>query len=332
MKVLFFTSSSQDYLADSVLHGMRTILGNDCIDYPKCEVLYKNYKNTHNDIYGRGFTLYTGLLDDIEIDRINIDHKIKSNYFDLIVLGNIQRQFGWFLQYRPWLNRKNSIIIDGEDTPHPYPARGFWWRKPYYWFLPKAHKDFLYFKREWTSETHFRLWMRLFPLKTRQYLSQSKNLRQISFSIPYEKIVKVLPIKTKLFPKHIVDEEVANLVEGSSTKYAFENEKDYYADLQTSKFGVTTKRSGWDCMRHYEIAANGAVICFKELDKKENTCAPHGLNTKNSIFYTNAKDLFDKVNNLTELEYQKLQEASILWAIQHTTDNVAKYILKLINI
>lgn len=331
MKILFLTSSTQDYLADSILHGMRTCFGNNCIDYPKCEVLYKNYNKKHNDIYGRGFTLYTGLLDDIEIDRINIDHKIKSNYFDLIVLGNIQRQFGWFLQYRPWLNRKNTIIIDGEDTPHPYPAHGFWWRKPYYWFLPKAHKDFLYFKREWTPETHFYLWVRLFPLKIRHYLTQSKNLRQISFSIPYEKIVKVSSIKTKLFPKHIVDEEVANLVEGSNTKYAFENENDYYVDLQASKFGITTKRAGWDCMRHYEIAANGAVICFKDLDKKVNTCAPHGLNSKNSIFYTNAKDLFDKVNNLTELEYQKLQEASISWALQHTTENVAKYILKLTN-
>ena len=35
-----------------------------------------------------------------------------------------------------------------------------------------------------------------------------------------------------------------------------------------SRFGVTTKKSGWDCMRHYELAASGCVPCFRDLEEK----------------------------------------------------------------
>jgi tRNA uridine 5-carboxymethylaminomethyl modification enzyme len=77
MKILFFTSSIEDYLADPTLHGLRLLYGKDCVDYPKCEILYKNCpEQTRKQIRGNGFTLYTGLLDDIDIDRFNIEDKI----------------------------------------------------------------------------------------------------------------------------------------------------------------------------------------------------------------------------------------------------------------
>ena len=85
MKILFFTDSHEDYLADSILHGLRSIYGSDCVDYPKCEVLYKNCPEyIKKEVRGNGFTLYSGLLDDIEIDRFNIAQKIKDGFFDLI--------------------------------------------------------------------------------------------------------------------------------------------------------------------------------------------------------------------------------------------------------
>jgi len=37
------------------------------------------------------------------------------------------------------------------------------------------------------------------------------------------------------------------------------------------------KRGGWDCLRHYEIAAAGAVPCVRQLEGKPSSCAPHGL-------------------------------------------------------
>jgi hypothetical protein len=329
MRVLFFTNSHEDYLADSVFHGFRTLFGSDCIDYPKCEQMYKNCPAyIKAQVRGNGFSLYSGLLDDIEVDRFNIPEKIKRGFFDLIVFSNIQRQYGFFVQFLPWLNRSNTVILDGDDTTQPYPSRGLWWKAPYWGKLPKAHRNFLYFKREWVPDTHFGLFRHILPFAIRKLLPQPANLRRISFSFPAEKIVTALPEKTKKFPVHIVDEEVAGRVENAKTRYAFAAESEYYEDLQQSQFGITTKRGGWDCLRHYEIAANGAVICFKNLSKKPDTCAPHGLSAENAIVYQNVDELLELVDKLSEEEYRHLQQGALNWVRQYTTEMVAKQIIK----
>ena len=318
----------EDYLADSTLHGLRLLYGKDCVDYPKCEILYKNCPELiRKQVRGNGFTLYSGLLDDIEIDRFNIEDKIVKGYFDLIIISDIQRQYGWFVHFRPWLTPHNCIILDGADTTQPYPARGHWWRRPYYWFLPRAHPYFHYFKREWVPDTHFTIWRRILPQAIRQRLPHPRTLRTVSFGIPEEKIVKELPLKKKDFPKHIVDPEVALRVPGSHTSYAFTSENEYFKDLQESRFGITTKRAGWDCLRHYEIACNGTVMCFRDLDLKPETCAPHGLSEKNTIIYKDADDVMRRISSITGEEYNRLQRATLDWVKTQTTTELAKRIL-----
>ena len=328
MKILFIVSPQEDYLADSLLIGMRNLFGGDCVDFPKAEILYKNHNFDKNyKIYGRGFTLYSGILPDVDVDRFRIQEKVQNSIFDLIIFGNIWSQFGLFIQMRPWLNPRNTIILDGADTPQPYPAAGHWWRRPYYWFLPRAHRQFLYFKREWTPDTRFTLASRFIPIALKNRLPQARNFRPVSFSIPAEKIVTELPVKKKDFPKHIVDPDVVKHVPDSATSYAFENEQDYYNDLQISRFGITTKRSGWDCLRHYEIAANATVPCFKDLHKKPHTCAPHGLNESNCIPYRSATELFARIESLSDTEYRSLQLNALAWVKQQTTEVRARQVL-----
>jgi len=329
MKILFFTSSIEDYLADPTLHGLRLMYGKDCVDYPKCEILYKNCPDLiRKQVRGNGFTLYTGLLDDIEIDRFNIESKVVAGYFDLIIISDIQRQYGWFIHFRPWLTPKNCIILDSADTTQPYPARGHWWRHPYYWFIPRVHPYFLYFKREWVPDTHFSIWARILPQFLRARLPQPRTLRRVSFGIPVEKIITHLPEKKKDFPKHIVDPEVAAKIPGSHTSYAFTSEDEYFKDLQDSRFGITTKRAGWDCLRHYEIACNGTVMCFRDLDLKPETCAPHGLSEKNTIIYKNADDLMKRISSISKEEYNRLQAATLEWVRTQTSAELAKRIIE----
>lgn len=329
MKILYFTSPVEDYLADPVLHGLRLLYGKDCVDFPKCDILYKNCpQEIIKQVRGNGFTLYTGLLEDIDIDRFHIEYKVWRNHYDLIVISDIQRQFGWFIHFRPWLSKKNCIVLDGSDTTQPYPARGQWWRIPRYWFLPRADRNILYFKREWVPDTHFSFFARLLPEKLRALLPQPRTLRRISFAIPEEKIVKYLPKKTKDFPKHIVDEEVAAKIPGSFTSYAFSSEDEYYKDLQDSRFGITTKRAGWDCLRHYEIAANAAVPCFRDFHLKPDTCAPHGLTEQNAIFYTSADDLMKRIATITQSEYERLQQGALEWVRTQTSIELAKRVIQ----
>ena len=326
--MLFLSSSQEDYLADSVLHGFRSLFGSDCVDYPKAEQLYQSTAEaTKSQIRGNGFTLYSGLLEDIEVDRFHIVSKVKAGFFDLIVVGDIWRQYGLFCQLRPWLHSGNAVVLDGADTSAPYPAAGFWWRRPYYWLIPRAHREFLYFKREWTCETRFSIVSRFLPPKILAKIPPVSNLRPIAFGFPQEKIIAEVPQKDKDFSVHIVDTDVARQVEGTQTSYAFANEADYYQDLQRSRFGITTKRAGWDCLRHYEIAANGAVPCFRDLNQKPSSCAPHGLNGSNCISYTSAGDLFRQLEALSSEEYLILQKNSLSWILANTTVSRAQQVL-----
>lgn len=118
-------------------------------------------------------------------------------------------------------------------------------------------------------------------------------------------------------------------MEGSFTSYAFNTEKEYYLDLQSSRFGITTKRAGWDCLRHYEIAANGAVICFRNLSEKPADCAPHGLlDGMNCIAYRSFDELEAKINALDEVQYQKLLMNTLEWIKDSTTIKRAQQLLQ----
>jgi hypothetical protein len=299
-RVLFVSPNTEDYLADSIFHGLRTLLGADVVDFPKAEYMYDTFPRT-GELYGHGFTLY-GLLPEIDVDRTRVLERAEAGEFDLVVFGDIWRVFGLFTQLAPRLDPKRVAVLDGADRLELFPYAGPWARVPGWWFLPRAHRRFAYFKRELTSVAR--------PF--------GGNVRPISFAIPEEKIVAAPPAKAKDFNAHIVDSEVAEAV-GGKTAYAFEREQDYYADLQASRFGITAKRAGWDALRHYEIAANGAVPCFRDLDAKPPRCAPHGLGPGNSIVYSSWSDLRAKLDGLGAADYARLQESALRWARENTT-------------
>lgn len=323
LKILFICGDTSDYLSTSLLHGLKTLTNVDVIDYPKANFLYKkNLYNLKKYLRGNGFTLYFLLNDEfIKRENIKYDLVIPKNY-DLIIFGDIKSNFGLYLEYFPWLRKKHTVILDGSDDPSLFGDSGHFWRRPYYWLIPRPQNHFLYFKREWIpSQINNSRFLKCLPAFLRMIIPQKKNLRKISFSIPEEKIITTLPTKTRLFASHIVDEEFQFEYTGKvDSAYIFENESEYYADLQSAKYAITTKRSGWDCLRHYEIAANGAVICFRNLEDKPSTCAPHGLIPgKNCLSYNNYEDLMQKINQIDNVKYLDLQSKSLEWIRENTT-------------
>eukprot|EP00240_Pyramimonas_obovata_P005232 CAMPEP_0118956394 /NCGR_PEP_ID=MMETSP1169-20130426/61555_1 /TAXON_ID=36882 /ORGANISM="Pyramimonas obovata, Strain CCMP722" /LENGTH=415 /DNA_ID=CAMNT_0006904421 /DNA_START=324 /DNA_END=1571 /DNA_ORIENTATION=- len=60
---------------------------------------------------------------------------------------------------------------------------------------------------------------------------------------------------------------IPNIVPGQASTYVFKDEDSYYADYRKSYFAVTTKKSGWDCFRHYEILSQGAIPFFIDIEK-----------------------------------------------------------------
>ncbi len=118
--------------------------------------------------------------------------------------------------------------------------------------------------------------------------NHNKKLLPISFSIPEEKICKDIDIsiKTKI-------EAYVKPLNDRSQKYKYDKEEDYYNDLKASFFAHTSKRNGWDSMRHYEILANNCIPYFGDL----NECPKNIL-----CFYP--KELIKESNNL----YQKVKD------------------------
>lgn len=88
----------------------------------------------------------------------------------------------------------------------------------------------------------------------------------ISISIPEQKIVNRVPDKSLKF---------ATLTPGDVSTYIYKDESSYYKGYQEAVFGRTSKKCGWDCLRHYEILANGCIPWFTDLDKCPSATMTH---------------------------------------------------------
>ena len=142
---------------------------------------------------------------------------------------------------------------------------------------------------------------------------------ETSFSIPEEKIISTIPEKQTMFPRHIVDIEVAQYI-GRMTSYAFTHEDDYRQNLAESRFGITLRRGGWDCLRHYEIAASGTIPCFRNLSQKPPHCAPHGLKDgDNCIAYKGVGQLLKRLEALTPNQELAMRLKALQWAKDNST-------------
>ena len=80
MKILFITTKDPkaqgDLLEISILHGLRQLLGQNCIDYPRKKVMYHDWSETSKEeLHGRGFTLYKYPIEEIKnrsLDKVDI--------------------------------------------------------------------------------------------------------------------------------------------------------------------------------------------------------------------------------------------------------------------
>ena len=88
----------------------------------------------------------------------------------------------------------------------------------------------------------------------------------LSYSIPDEYIVPFYHIENKIT-------EVRSLIPEQKSVYKFgpNQEKEYLQNYKDSFFSHTRQKGGWDCLRHYEILANGCIPIFPELEKCPST-------------------------------------------------------------
>lgn len=151
----------------------------------------------------------------------------------------------------------------------------------------------------------------------------------ITFSIPECKITKISIFDIMSKKKKIL----SSLIPGRTETYIYTTEIDYYQEYQNSLFARTNKKSGWDCLRHYEIMANGCIPYFPDIDNCPiNTMAfcPKHLFYKGNVLYDRLKD--KSVENLSSQEKDEctslIEELLNFIKENLTTEKIAQYILR----
>ena len=225
-----------DYLADMVAHYIYENLSSNC----------KVVVNNHPDylftdfpqnipLYGKGFTIYRK-LDPLFKKRVRSNKKsmivegIKNRSYSKIIWTSIRR-CSYYLSsaLENGYTNEELIAVDGEDDS----------------FIPVFSSGepitdcMTYYKRELNSD------------------GASRHALPISFKFPasHALILNRDPIKK--------NRVLATCDPRFKSTYVYTCEDAYYGGYQKSLFAVTTKKAGWDCLRHYEILASSACQYFQ---------------------------------------------------------------------
>lgn len=91
---------------------------------------------------------------------------------------------------------------------------------------------------------------------------------------------------------------LAPLIPGVQETYIYDKEKEYNEMYQQSRFAITTKKGGWDCIRHYEILANGCLPIFDISNCPDETLTtfPKKYVDEINILYSNWKENDEYIN------------------------------------
>lgn len=146
----------------------------------------------------------------------------------------------------------------------------------------------------------------------RELLWSHPLLKPISFSIPTSKLATQKLEKVK---------EFGTVFPGKPETYIFDNEYDYYNDYNKSYYGLTIKKAGWDCMRHYEILANYCIPYFPGLEDCPENILTH-LPKQLLI------DLKNRIHDIDDEEYRIYQDQIFEYTKNNlTTKAMAKYLI-----
>lgn len=147
----------------------------------------------------------------------------------------------------------------------------------------------------------------------------------ISFSVSRTKIVSEIPEK---------DKDFAYIIPGNLSTYIFTEEEDYYNDYQRSYFAITRRKGGWDCLRHYEILANGCIPYFIDI----NQCPTNTMHLLPKALIWEAMHLrgvsYGRIDHAVfdyERYYEILEELLEYTRTHLCAANIAQYMLDTVN-
>jgi len=234
MKILYLKTEDpaishlnyNDFLHDTLLIGLRNNFGNNVVDYPGAWYMYP--KERKKRINNSTEKIWGNLF--------TLYDSLQN--FDLIDRDDIKKKI-----------EKNffNLIIFGSSRGKNLFLEEAIKSKSKIIFIDTSDDGYID-----VSKTNKGLYFK------RELYSTEKNVHPIHFAIPKKKIVSSI----NLTPKNIL----SPLIPGKMETYIYKKENQYYEMYQNSLFSLTYKKNGWDCLRHYEILANGSIPLFIKLD------------------------------------------------------------------
>ena len=319
MKILYITNYRNiaqhscgfinDYMSDLIFHGLKQLYGKDVtVLMPPIHLYKENQGGKYNHLFQSGdmesyfwggmtsFYLLDKDYDSEILDGTNeyrknwfqsIKDRIISKEFDLIIYGSARRYMHFFDIVSEVYPKEQVIMIDGNDDQR---------------LMVTSEQGYPYFKRELVD-----------------FKNLPSNVKPITFCYPEEKIGRRTKNKTQKRGTVIPGDLSTYIFRGDG--YSSKLEKQYYKDYNKSYFGLTQKKAGWDCMRHYEIMGNYCLPYFPNL----------AFCPKNTL-YNFPKDLILEgsklMHSFNESKYYDILEEIFCYFKKHlTTKAVAKELI-----
>jgi hypothetical protein len=228
----------QEYLCDQVFHGLHS-LGHEVTDDGRAWYLYRSefepWGGTYklNEGHYHGSPLYGGGFS----YAATLDEDMTIQRDRAVIAERIKdHYYDKIVIGRPdYIPSYMDLIYQHYDRKDILALDG----RDEYAIAHELASRTTYFKRELDGE-------------------HTEFLRTISFAIADSKMRHPRADKTQV---------VATVIPFRPETYVFKVESEYYDDYARSLFAVTRKKSGWDCMRHYEILANRCVPYFVDIEQ-----------------------------------------------------------------
>jgi hypothetical protein len=165
-----------------------------------------------------------------------------------------------------------------------------------------------------SSSSSFKL-----SIPTNYYMSD--RIKPIPYAIPTSKIMSLNSKKSVI---------LADCIPGVRETYRFGpgQEDAYYQMYNEARFALTTKKGGWDCLRHYEILAAQCIPIFTQLQNCPRLTMVTWPKTLLATINKNLLPFVDADTAEKKTEYDKLQKQLSLYTKNYlSTDYLADYFL-----
>lgn len=239
-------ANASDYQLDCLFHGLNKLGTVELHTNLNWWWMLKGNEHRRDRLWGKLFNLGFTLDEHPTIPNIGDYH----DSYDLVILGihhtlnNCSNEEKSYIIQRAKSSviGKKYAVIDGWDRPD-MPTK-MW------------GDDTTYFKRE-------------------LYTNYEEWAKPISFAIPDEKICSInelalREVKYEIAPLIPVNQSIDP---SYMSTYVYNTEEEYNKMYQQSICALTSKKGGWDTMRHLEIMANGCIPIFVDIEN----CPPKTL-------------------------------------------------------